>query len=178
MSKLTNGIGTGLLLCLVPVLTSAAVLRTEAKRTEDAAASQAAMLQAMGSSTSAYKDYMLNCGGCHRFDGEGVARNAVPSFRNSVGLFTHLPEGREYMIRVPGAAQSLLDNAELANVLNWMVANFSPGAVASDFRPFTAAEVGAVRPYRFDDVAAERRQITTRLLQMGLTPAPYLYGSN
>jgi len=171
MSKFMRGIRAGLLPCLALVLSAPA-------SAGDAGPARHAMLESMGNSLSAYKDYMLNCGGCHRYDGEGVARNAVPSFRGSIGLFTRLPEGREYMIRVPGAAQSQLGNAELADVLNWMVANYSPDALASDFRPFTAGEVGSARPYRYDDVAAERRRLEARLRQLGLKPAPYLYGSN
>ncbi|MFC4296556.1 cytochrome C [Castellaniella hirudinis] len=169
MSKFVRGFRTGLCLALA--------LSAPVGAAQTGAASHA-MLESMAASQSAYKDYMLNCGGCHRFDGQGVARNAVPSFLNSIGLFTRLPEGREYMIRVPGAAQSQLGNAELADVLNWMVANFSPDTVTPDFRPFTAGEVGAVRPYRFDDVVAARRQLEARLQKLGLTPAPYLYGSN
>ncbi len=136
------------------------------------------LIETLKSSTTAFKDYMLTCGGCHRFDGEGVGRNAVPSFRDSIGMFTQIPEGREYMIRVPGASQSPLINAELAEVLNWMVATYSPGQLAADFRPFTANEVGAVRPYRYDDVAAARRKVEQALARKGLTPAPYLYGQN
>ncbi|CAM5201451.1 Cytochrome c in methylamine utilization cluster OS=Castellaniella defragrans (strain DSM / CCUG 39792 / 65Phen) OX=1437824 GN=BN940_17486 PE=4 SV=1 [Castellaniella denitrificans] len=167
-----SGIRAGLLSCLALALPAAAGAG------ETGSARHDGLLESMGASVSAYKDYMLNCGGCHRYDGEGVSRNAVPSFRNSIGLFTRLPEGREYMIRVPGAAQSQLGNAELADVLNWMVANYSPGELAPDFRPFTAGEVGAARPYRFDDVVAARRRLEARLRQLGLTPAPYLYGSN
>ena len=171
MSKFTSALRTGLLPCLALALSAAAMAG-------EAGPARHAAIESMGASVSAYKDYMLNCGGCHRYDGEGVARNAVPSFRNSIGLFTRLPEGREYMIRVPGAAQSQLGNAELADVLNWMVANYSPDALAPDFRPFTAGEVGAARPYRFDDVVAARRRLEARLQQRGRPPAPYLYGSN
>jgi hypothetical protein len=171
VSKFIRGIRSGLLPCLV-----LAVLSVPAAG--ETGYGRQAMLESMGASVSAYKDYMLNCGGCHRYDGEGVARNAVPSFRNSIGLFTRLPEGREYMIRVPGAAQSQLGNAELADVLNWMVVNYSLDELAPDFKPFTAGEVGAVRPYRFDDVVVVRRQLEARLRQLGLAPAPYLYGAN
>ena len=90
-----RGIRAGLLPCLALVLSAVA-------GAGETGPARHAVLESMGASVSAYKDYMLNCGGCHRYDGEGVARNAVPSFRNSIGLFTRLPEGREYMIRVPG----------------------------------------------------------------------------
>lgn len=135
-------------------------------------------IQVLRASTSAYKDYMLNCAGCHRYDGEGVGRSAVPSFRDSIGLFTRSQAGREYMIRVPGSAQSLLGNAELAAVLNWMVAMYSPDQLTVDFKPFTANEVGASRPYRFDNVVIARRQISESLGRQGLHLSPYLYGSN
>lgn len=159
---------------LVPGL----LLACSAMAGDQAGPSRQAMIESLRASTSAYKDYMLNCGGCHRFSGEGVARNAVPSFRNSIGLFTRLPEGREYMIRVPGSAQSQLGNADLAEVLNWIVATYSPDQLPADFKPFTANEVGAARPYRFDDVAAERHKLTAALENLGFKPSAYLYGAN
>ncbi|NYT37318.1 cytochrome C [Allopusillimonas soli] len=129
-------------------------------------------------STAAYKDYMLQCAGCHRYDGTGVARNGVPSFRNSIGLLAALPQGRDYMIRVPGAAQSQLSNAELANVLNWAVMQFSPGQAGLGFRLFTATEVGASRQQRFDDVARVRRALAARIAESGHHLAPYTFGKN
>jgi|SRR5690606_15443678 len=133
---------------------------------------------AYAASTSAYKDYMLQCAGCHRYDGAGVSHRAVPSFRNSVGFLTALPAGRDYMIRVPGAAQSQLNNAELADVLNWIVATYSPDWPASDFRPFTSSEVGAARPYRFDDVAPVRLELERQLSNQGYELSPYSFGIN
>lgn len=125
----------------------------------------------------AYKDYMLQCSGCHRFDGQGAENRGIPSFVNSIGLFSRLPEGRAYMIRVPGASQSQINNDELALVLNWIVAKYSPEEYESgSYRPFTAAEVGASRPYRFDDVAVERRKLEMLLEEKGLQPSSYLYG--
>lgn len=125
-----------------------------------------------------YKDYMLQCAGCHRFDGTGLELKGIPSFVNSIGLFSRIPEGRAYMIRVPGSAQSQINNNELAIVLNWIVAKYSPEEYHNDnFRPFTAAEVGASRPYRFDDVAVERDKLEKILKEKGLEPANYLYGT-
>lgn len=129
------------------------------------------------SNEGAYKDYMLQCAGCHRFDGAGAERIGIPDFRKSVGLFTRIPEGRAYMIRVPGAAQSQITNDELSLVLNWIVAKYSPQEYESGtYRPFTAAEVGASRPHRFDDVAIERRKLEQLLQDIGARPSLYLYG--
>ncbi len=87
---------------------------------------------------AARADYVLQCAGCHRVDGRGSTPHGIPDFRNSVGAFTHLPAGREYLIRVPGAAYSQLSNAELANVLNWLLHTFSPPATTTWCRCATA----------------------------------------
>lgn len=140
-------------------------------------ATSAEQLDYFLSDTSSYKDYMLQCSGCHRFDGEGAESKGIPSFVNSIGLFSRLTEGRAYMIRVPGASQSQINNDELAAVLNWVVAKYSPDEYKnSSFRLFTAAEVGASRPYRFDDVAVERQKLEKTLQEQGLEPSVYLYG--
>lgn len=136
------------------------------------------MLDAMVNSTAAYKDYMHSCAGCHRFDGNGVTAKGVPNFNNSVGLLTHSRKGREYMIRVPGSAQAQMNNAELAAVLNWVVATYSPEQLEPDFKPFTSSEVGAVRRYRFDNVTVERHKLELELAEKGHTLSPYLFGKN
>ncbi|MGG4605349.1 c-type cytochrome [Paenalcaligenes sp. Me131] len=124
-----------------------------------------------------YKDYMLQCAGCHRYDGQGVESRGIPSFVDSIGLFSRMVDGRAYMIRVPGSAQSQLNNDELAMVLNYIVARFSPEEFERNgFRLFSAAEVGASRPYRFDDVAAARKTLEMQMEEKGWLPAPYLFG--
>lgn len=142
-------------------------------QTAPAAANEAYVLSA-----DAYKDYMLQCAGCHRYDGEGVDRRSVPSFRNSIGLLSRLPAGRAYMIRVPGAAQSHLSNAELAGVLNWIVATYGPQQSLIDFSPFTAGEVGASRPYRFDNVVPIRQELSRQLSVLGYELSTYTFGQN
>ena len=105
---------------------------------QDRAASGEATLRA-----AARADYVLQCAGCHRVDGRGSTRHGIPDFRDSVGHFTRLPAGREYLIRVPGAAQSQLSDADLAAVLNWVLASFSAAQLPADFQPYTQAEVAA-----------------------------------
>lgn len=128
-------------------------------------------------SEGVYKDYMLQCAGCHRFDGRGAENRGIPSFVDSIGLFSRIPDGRAYMIRVPGASQSQLNNDELAMVLNYVVARFSPEEYENGkFRLFSAAEVGASRPYKFDDVAEARKTLEQQMAEQGWEPAPYLFG--
>ncbi|MCZ8408624.1 cytochrome c [Achromobacter dolens] len=126
---------------------------------------------------AARADYVLQCAGCHRVDGRGSTPHGIPDFRNSVGAFTHLPAGREYLVRVPGAAYSQLSNAELANVLNWLLLTFSPAQLPADFTPYTESEVAAARPRRYDDVVPVRHGLARELAALGLALSDYSYGS-
>ena len=102
--------------------------------------------------------YMLQCQGCHRADGSG-SPGAVPSLTGFMGTFLTVPGGREYLVRVPGSAQSPLNNADLARVLNWMIRAFGPAAIAADFEPFRADEVGRFRASPLTDVDSVRRAL-------------------
>ncbi len=126
---------------------------------------------------AARADYVLQCAGCHRVDGRGSTPHGIPDFRNSVGAFTHLPAGREYLVRVPGAAYSQLSNAELANVLNWLLRTFSPAQLPTGFQPYTESEVAAARPHRYDDVVPVRHGLARELSALGLALSDYSYGS-
>lgn len=123
-------------------------------------------------------DYVLQCAGCHRVDGRGSSRHGIPDFRQSVGAFVHLPAGREYLIRVPGAAHSQLNNAELAAVLNWVLSEFSAAQLPPDFHPYTEQEVAAARPQRYDDVVPVRHGLARTLSSMGFFLSDYSYGSD
>lgn len=138
----------------------------------------AAMIDRLRNNARAAKWYTLHCSGCHRPDGGGSPQNGVPSFVDSAGLFTWLPAGREYLIRVPGSASSHLSNAQLATVLNWIVTTFSAAQLPPFFEPYTESEVAAVRNDHYQDVAAVRRRIAHRMVSMGLEPSLYLFGVN
>ncbi len=126
---------------------------------------------------AARADYVLQCAGCHRVDGRGSTPHGIPDFRNSVGAFVHLPAGREYLVRVPGAAYSQLNNAELAAVLNWVLQTFSPKQLPADFQPYTEGEVAAARPRRYADVVPVRHELAQELARQGFTLSDYSYGS-
>ena len=105
----------------------------------------------------AWQNYALNCQGCHRTDGTGDGDTA-PALAGHVSVFTTLPGGREYLSRVPGAATAPISDAELAELLNWALWNFDPSHVATGFKPYTAAEVGALRARPFRTEAAAVRE--------------------
>jgi mono/diheme cytochrome c family protein len=92
----------------------------------------------------AWQNWTLNCQGCHRVDGTGSAGTS-PSLAGTAAKFLWVPGGREYLGRVPGVATSPLSNADLAEVVNWMLWRFDKEHLPSNFRPFTAAEMGLLR---------------------------------
>ena len=106
-------------------------------------------------------DYLLHCSGCHRPDGGG-APPEVPSLRGPIGLIVGMPEGRDYMARVPEAAQAPLGDDELARVLNWILREFSAETLPEDFQPLDAAEVGAARARVLADPLRTRARIAGR----------------
>ena len=103
-------------------------------------------------------DYMLHCRGCHGPDGAG-APGAAPTFRGQVAKFLGVPGGREYLIRVPGTAQSELSDARTAVLLNWIVRQFSAAEMPADFVPFSEEEVARLRRPPLTDVVAVRRSL-------------------
>ncbi len=106
--------------------------------------------------------YMLQCRGCHRPDGASTP-GLVPPLVDQVGRFLTVPGGREFLVRVPGSAQSPLSDRELAEVLNWMVRRFGPADVAQAFVPYTESEVASVRRPPLTDVTPVRRELLARI---------------
>jgi mono/diheme cytochrome c family protein len=118
----------------------------------------------IGSSTTGDPrlDFVLHCQGCHQAEGTGLD-GAVPELRGNVARFAALPGGREYLARVPGVAQSQLDDAAVAALLNWMLAHFDPAHLPADFRPFTREEVAPLRRQPL----VEATKVRTELLRAG-----------
>jgi hypothetical protein len=115
-------------------------------------------------------DYVLQCRGCHGPDGSG-APGAAPSFRGQLGRFLWVPGGREYLVRVPGAAQSELDDARTAALLNWLLHEFSPGEIPPDFAPYEEEEVARERRHPLIDVQATRRELLQAIAAHDSVPA-------
>jgi len=108
-------------------------------------------------------NYMLNCQGCHGPDGVGAADGVVPQMKNFVGKFLSVPEGRAFIVRVPGSANAALTDAQLAEVLNWMLPTISAAELPLDFMPYTAAEVAALRERPLADVEGLRAKLVARI---------------
>jgi mono/diheme cytochrome c family protein len=106
----------------------------------------------------AWQHWTLNCQGCHRPDGSGSSATA-PALAGTVAKFLHVRGGREYLGRVPGVASAPLSDADLAELLNWMLWRFDAAHLPANFQPYTAAEVGVLRarPLRIEAAALRRR---------------------
>ncbi|WP_175998914.1 c-type cytochrome [Burkholderia stabilis] len=131
------------------------------------AAASPAQAESAADAGLARQHWVLNCMGCHTATGGGIP-GKVPPLSNSLGYFTHLPAGREYVMRVPGASNSALSDQELADVLNWVLTTMNRDALPRDFKPYTAAEVAAHRRPAFSDVATVRAGLVRALHERGI----------
>jgi hypothetical protein len=121
----------------------------------------AVALALSGSVAFAYEppiNYALQCMGCHTPDGAGVP-DRVPSIRDTLVPLASMAEGRRYLVQVPGSAQSTLSNAELAELLNWMIRTLSAVTPPSTLTPFTEAEVREYRAHTLSQVRATRERL-------------------
>jgi cytochrome c553 len=120
----------------------------------------AAGLGLHGTLAGAYEpriNYMLQCMGCHTPDGSGEP-GRVPSLKETLAPFAKSAEGRRFLVQVPGASQSTLSDADLAQLLNWMIEDLSVTKPAS-FKHFTAAEVASYRGTPLVNVQAARQHL-------------------
>ncbi len=129
----------------------------------------AASLVAGAALASPQQDYVLYCMGCHGPQAEGVP-GKVPPLAHTLGLYMRTAAGRNYVLRVPGAANSVLSDAQLAGVLNWLAQTFSADELSSDVSLFTTAEVTGLRHSPLPSVLATRREVVSALAATGLAP--------
>lgn len=96
------------------------------------------------------------------------APGAVPRLKSFVGHFTHHPDGRAFLVRVPGVAHAMLDDARLAVMLNWMLDTYSPAEVAQAFEPYTASEVADLRRRPIENPKRTRARLIADLRERGI----------
>ena len=69
----------------------------------------------------------------------------MPSLVDELGQLLTIPEGRSYLVRVPGASQAPVSDQRLADIVNWILTEFNKSTLPEDFRPLTAKEVARAR---------------------------------
>lgn len=116
-------------------------------------------------------NYTLHCMGCHTPDGSGTP-DRVPSVRETLLAFSKSPAGREFLVQVPGSAQSSLSSAELSELLNWMIQNLSSEPKPRQFEPFTESEVARYRTRSLFLVKEARERLIRATLQPNQGSSP------
>ena len=113
------------------------------------------------------QNYMLRCAGCHLTDGSGNEASGIPNLRGSIGKFLHTPEGRAFLVQVPGTANSPLSDREVTEVLAWMLDNFSRTEMPPGAAPYTAGEVHRLRGTAPADIPKARERVVQGLRDAG-----------
>jgi hypothetical protein len=93
---------------------------------------------------SARINYLLYCTGCHGVTGEGRPPN-VPTLIGELGEMIKVPEMRNYLVQIPGAASAPIDDMELTAVINWILHKFNADTLPNDFEDMTKSEVSKAR---------------------------------
>jgi hypothetical protein len=109
-------------------------------------------------------NYLLSCGGCHGLNGVSNS-TLVPDLKDQVGFFLNLPEGRDYVVRLPNVAFSTTTDEALTGLLNYVVFDLGGDSVPRGTRPYTVREVSQLRRKPLTDVSLLRmRQQMVRIL--------------
>ncbi len=103
-----------------------------------------ALLSALTQAATPRINYLLYCTGCHGVTGEGSHPN-VPTLVSELGRMMQVPQMRDYLVQIPGASSAPIDDAELTQVINWILQRFNADTLPADFQPLTEAEVSAAR---------------------------------
>ncbi len=113
--------------------------------------------------------YMLNCWGCHRPNGEGIPGTAPPL--QGAADFLKVKGGRQYLIEVPGVAQSALNDEQVAEVMNWILQTFSKEQLPRDFKPYSGDEVKQLRAVRMLEITKTRNAVVAEMVAAKIRPA-------
>jgi cytochrome c553 len=96
------------------------------------------------SAASPRTNYLLFCSGCHRPSGEGKHPN-VPTLVAELGRMMSVPEMRQYLVRVPGAFSVPISDADLTEVINWLLIEFNSDTLPRHFEKLSVDEVSEAR---------------------------------
>ncbi len=130
------------------------------------AASTLPELRGLPELTVAQSDYVEHCSGCHGMQGNSAPAE-IPVLRDRIGYFMCIPEGREYLIRLPNVAYSAIsDNQELADMMNFVVFGLGGNSAPKTAKPFTAAEVAKLRTRALatQSLIAARSDVVTKMI--------------
>jgi hypothetical protein len=110
--------------------------------------------------------YLVDCGGCHGVQGRS-GRQVVPDLAGQVGYFLCTAQGRDYLVRLPNVAFANLSSRDLADMMNFVVFTFGGTSVPTGGRPYTPAEITALRarPLRVADLHGYRDRVVQGVIR-------------
>ncbi|MBK9135166.1 MAG: cytochrome C [Betaproteobacteria bacterium] len=112
-------------------------------------------------------NYARYCSGCHGGDGAGRPAKGVPDMRGVLGHFLRVSGGREFIVRVPGVSYTPLADADVAALMNWLLAGIAQPSLPPQAAPYTAEEVARLRSTRMADIPGTRAELVRRLRDAG-----------
>ncbi len=116
------------------------------------------------------QNYLLKCSGCHTADGSGSVAGGIPPLPGYLGAFMDDPQGRVYIMNVPGVIASGLDDKQLADLMNYLNHKWGDPEKA---KPYTAAEIERIKAKPLADVVKYRREIVARFNEQGIATGSY-----
>jgi mono/diheme cytochrome c family protein len=116
---------------------------------------------------SARAHYALRCAGCHGADGAGAPEKYVPDLRQ-LGAFLRLDGGRSFVVSVPGVMGTGLGDAQVAEVMNWLLGTLARDSVPEATAPYTSDEIARARARPLVDVAAARARLVQQAQARGV----------
>lgn len=114
----------------------------------------------------ALDNYIMLCRGCHLPDASGVP-GSVPSIKDFAGHFLRVEGGREFLVQVPGSANSALNDEQLTELLNWLLLEFSKDQLPPDYRLFSVEEVSRLRKEPLVEVVNTRKNLVDAIAELG-----------
>ena len=128
-----------------------------------ALACEAGAVPPTGNPARARLNYLHHCVGCHHIDGSGAPERGIPSMRGVMGHFLRVPEGRGYLVQVPGVMNTPLKDADIAELMNWMLGGIAGASRPDGTLPYTAEEVARLRLSRPVDIPGMRHRLVEAL---------------
>lgn len=121
--------------------------------------------------THAQSAYLASCGGCHGIQGVS-AQEQVPDLRDRAGYFLCTDEGRQYIVRLPNVAFAARSDAELADLLNFVMFDLGGPSAPAKAPRYTAEEIGELRkgPHIITGLRARRHAVLLALVRACKAP--------
>lgn len=125
--------------------------------------------QAAQPMTAGQLNYMLQCQGCHKANGEGFGES-VPDLRIVGRQLLAVPAGRQFYVSVPGSANAPLSDQQLAEVLNFIITDILGDKDGRDdsLTRFTEEEITRYRSIRIPDVQRLREDLVKSVTEKSL----------